>query len=55
MGYLKESFLTFSKKLDLARRMSWILPRIIFKEQGAFVKGLTIVEKDLLGSRGGFK
>lgn len=25
--------------------MSWILPRIIFKEQGAFVKGLTIVEK----------
>lgn len=26
--------------------MSWILPRIIFKEQGAFfVKGLTLVEK----------
>lgn len=45
MGYLKESFLTFSKKFSLARRMSWILPRIIFKEQGAFVKGLTIVEK----------
>jgi len=25
--------------------MSWILPRIILLEQGAFVKGLTIVEK----------
>ena len=31
MGYLKESFVTFYKKLSLARRMSLILPIIFFK------------------------